>query len=283
MSSYLRDTTLDGSDGGAVLAHVNATALHQAEAERTLLQSQLIQSQKLESVGTLAGGVAHEINNPINGIMNYAQLIEDGLEPERPERAYATEIIRESERIAGIVRDLLAFARQERHAHSPTRPIDIVTGVLSLIRTLLKSDRIALEVDVSERLPQVSCRTHQIQQVLMNLMTNARDTLNQRFPGQAPDKSIRLEAHVVATRNGRLLRMTVSDRGEGIPPENLARVFDPFFTTKPKERGTGLGLAVSHGIAKAHNGDLWVESTVGQGTSMHLDLPLKDRQEETDT
>ncbi|MBT7064878.1 MAG: hypothetical protein HN919_01120 [Verrucomicrobia bacterium] len=152
--------------------------LQDVEAEKILLQEELFQSQKLEAIGTLAGGVAHEINNPINGIMNYAQLILDELGPDSPVSEYATEIGTETERVAQIVRNLLAFARQEKQSLSPERMCDIVNSTLSLVRSVMQNDQIEMEVHVPVDLPLVSCRSQQIQQVIMNLVTNARSALD---------------------------------------------------------------------------------------------------------
>jgi PAS domain S-box-containing protein len=244
--------------------------------EKLSVEMHLRQQQKLESIGTLAGGVAHEINNPINGIMNYAQLILDevGESPENIE-AYATEIIQETDRVATIVRDLLQFARHERDEHSPARVEDIIQSTLSLIRTVMRRDQITLEVDVPRDLPQVECRFQQIQQVIMNLLTNARDALNARYEGYHEDKIMRLAARSVIDDEGVWVRITVEDHGGGIAPEIRERIFDPFFTTKPRDQGTGLGLAISHGIVREHDGRLDVESAAAGPTRFHLDLPAR--------
>ncbi len=244
------------------------------EQERVALEVQLRQQQKLESIGTLAGGVAHEINNPINGIMNYAQLIQDQLPAGSPLAEFTAEILRETQRVATIVRNLLTFARNEKQSHSPARLVDIVEGTLSLMRTVIRRDQITLRVNVPEDLPDLSCRTQQIQQVLMNLMTNARDALNERYPGHDPDKVLNLDARLFEKEGRRWIRVTVEDHGTGITPKVRERMFDPFFTTKSRDQGTGLGLAISHGIVKEHHGELTVESEPGRFTRMHLDLPI---------
>ena len=250
------------------------TERREAEQQKRSLEAQLRQNQKLESIGTLAGGVAHEINNPINGIMNYAQLVLDKLGKDSPVAEYAGEIIHETERVAGIVRNLLSFARQEKQGHSPARIADIVADTLLLIRSIIRKDQITVEVDVPEDLPKVKCRNQQIQQVIMNLMTNARDALNGRYPGYDEDKTIRVTARGFEKEGRRWIRTTVEDHGAGIAPEVRARIFDPFFTTKPRDEGTGLGLSVSHGIVQDHHGELNVESEPGKYTRFHLDLPV---------
>ncbi len=248
------------------------SARRRAEAEKAGLEMEMRQVQKLEAIGTLAHGVAHEINNPIYGIMNYAQLIVDDLGVDSRLGAFAAEIITETQRVAEIVRNLLTFARQEKQSHSPAQITDIIDGTLSLMQAVMRRDQILLELDVPDDLPQLKCRSQQLQQVLMNLMTNARDALNEKYPGYDPDKIIKITA---AAREARgQVRITVEDHGIGIPIAIRNQLFDPFFTTKPKDRGSGLGLSISHGIIQDHGGQLSVESDVGEFTRFHIDLPL---------
>jgi signal transduction histidine kinase len=189
------------------------TERKRAEKEREQMQAQLIQAQKLESIGVLASGVAHEINNPIMGVMGYAQLIHDRWGAGDADLLeYATEIGKESERVATIVKNLLSFARQNEDSHgSPERLRDIVEATLSLIRAVLRHDQVTLEVDVPPGLPQIRCRSQQIQQVVMNLVTNARDALNVRYPGRDAKKKIIISAREV-TRNGKQRAETASSR-----------------------------------------------------------------------
>ncbi len=244
--------------------------------ETRRLEEQLTQAQKIESIGTLAGGVAHEINNPINGIMNYAQLILDRTETPGPLAEYASEILHETRRVAKIVRNLLTFARHEKQSHSPALVGDIVSAVLSLIQAVMRHDQIALEMEIPDGLPTIKCRSQQIQQVLMNLMTNARDALNERYPGYSPQKRLRISAQTIEKAGRGFIRTTVADSGIGVPEEIRDRIFDPFFTTKPKEFGTGLGLSISYGIVRDHGGELSVESEAGQETRFHMDLPVNN-------
>ncbi len=297
--------TVHGKDLFHAIVH-DVSEQKRVEREKEALEAQLRQQQKLEALGTLAGGVAHEINNPISGIMNYAQLIADTVEPTSQPAEYAKEILAETERVATIVRNLLRFARQEKQTHSPARLTDIVEQTLSLVRAVLRHDQIALTVDVPADLPSLKCRSQQLQQVLMNLLTNARDALNAKYPGYHADKTIRITAREVSDicdlqlpicdltsqgigspianrkskiENGgavatRWLRLTVADQGTGIPPEIQPRIFDPFFTSKPRDKGSGLGLSISHGIVKDHGGVLHFETEPGIGTQFHLDLPV---------
>ncbi len=308
---HTRKVSVLGSDGiTKYLLGISEdiTERKQAEEERLLMQAQLIQSQKLEAIGTLASGVAHEINNPIMGVMNYAQLILDILGPDSSVAEYAIEIGKETERVATIVKNLLAFSRKENQADSPARVSDIVKDTLSLIRTVMQHDQVYLEVDVPPDLPKIRCRSQQIQQVLMNLLTNARDALNEKYPGRDENKKVIIRATVLAD-GGRLttlsgpmvsevepveeriaesgqvaesgssqsaIRITVEDHGNGIPEAVRNRIFDPFFTTKPRDKGTGLGLSISYSLVKEHSGKVTVESEVGQWTRFHVDLPVAE-------
>ncbi|MDP6526466.1 MAG: PAS domain S-box protein [Kiritimatiellia bacterium] len=271
--------SLPGPELNGVAFVMDVTARKQVEQERLQLEVQLRKSQKLESIGTLAGGVAHEINNPINGVMNYAQLIidntddTDGRIPE-----LAGEIVIETERVAVIVRNLLQFARQNDQRHqSPARMADITEATLSLIRTVMRHDQILLQVDVPEDLPTIRCRNQQIQQVLMNLMTNARDALNERYSGHDDGKIMSVVAREIQEDGIRWIRTTVEDHGTGISEEVCDRLFEPFFTTKPDKSGTGLGLSISYGIVEDHGGRLTVESEVDKYTRFHMDLPVGEK------
>jgi PAS domain S-box-containing protein len=243
---------------------------------RKRLEAQLRQQQRLESVGTLASGVAHEINNPVQGILNYAELIADRANDPEIVREFAEEITRESHRVATIVRNLLAFSRQEAEQQlEPQGVRTLIEDTLSLIHSILRKDQIAVELTVPDGLPPIRCRVQQIQQVIMNLVANARDALNERYEQFDVAKRITIRASSY-TRAGRgWVRISVADQAGGIPEHVRARIFDPFFTTKGRDQGTGLGLAVSHGIAADHDGELSVDTELGVGSTFHLDLPVQ--------
>jgi len=264
-------------DAGNVLFYdgtvEDITAQREAEAERRRLEMQLRQTQKLESIGTLASGIAHEINNPLTGMINYAELISRRVEDSRL-KDFADAIMTEGARVAKIVRNLLSFSRQEKESHSPARIFDIFSATEALVGQLLKKDQIALDADVPDDLPSLKCRSQQIQQVLLNLLTNARDALNERYPDGHPDKIIGVTARQIADEGRNWIRVVVEDHGIGISKESLDRIFDPFFTTKPRDRGTGLGLSISYGIVRDHHGRLRVESEAGSFTRVILDLPI---------
>ena len=244
------------------------------EKSQQALEAQLRNQQKLEAIGTLAGGVAHEINNPLSGILNYAQLILDELPIDTSSAVYASEIIHETERISEIVKSLLQFSRQEKQSHSYASIYDIINHTILLIQTIIKKDQIELILDIEENLPDIKCRSQQIQQVLMNLLTNARDALNEKYPKFNENKIILLSCRQFTTDGRRWIRIFVEDRGNGIPVELREKIFEPFFSTKPKELGTGLGLSISFGIVKDHHGQIRIESEPGKYTGFIVDLPV---------
>lgn len=244
-----------------------------AAEEKVNLEAQLFRQQKLESIGTLASGVAHEINNPLTGIINYANLIYSRIGDESL-KEYSKGIMDEGQRVAGIVRNLLAFARQEKESHQPADIREIINAALSLLGSVLRKDQIKLEKDIPDSLPLLYCRSQQIQQVLINLLTNARDALNQRYQNNHENKRVQIRVMTLEKDGAPCLRTIVEDYGVGITPEIIERIFDPFFTTKHRNQGTGLGLSVSYGIIKEHEGELWTESVIEQYTRFYMDLPL---------
>lgn len=251
----------------------NERQLAAAEAERDALEIHLRGKQKLAAIGTLAGGVAHEINNPVNGIINYAQLILDDGADRGAACEYARGILEESQRIASIVRDLLAFSRGEGKTGQRCRVCDIVRSTLSLMQTALLKEQIQLDVDIPADLPEVVCHPQRIKQVLVALIENARDSLAARFAGYDPEKRLRVSARQIARDSDPWVRLTVWDGGGGIPAENRDRIFDPFFTTKDRAHSAGLGLAMAHGIVGEQHGRLTVESDGRSFAAFHVDLP----------
>jgi PAS domain S-box-containing protein len=261
---------------GLLINYNDITDEKALEKERARLEEQLRNQQKLESIGTLASGVAHEINNPINGIMNYGQIILD-TKSENPDiNESAKEIIHESQRVAEIVKNLLEFSRQNTESNSTARVEDIIERTLSLIRTVVRHDQIDLKIDVEKDLPDVECRSQQIQQVLMNLFTNARDALNNKYEGYHEDKKIIVQSSRIRKDETDWIRITVEDHGVGIPKSLQEKIFDPFFTTKERHKGTGLGLSISYGIIQEHGGELSFESKEGEYTRFYIDLPIEN-------
>ncbi len=226
-------------------------------------QRQLAQADKLASVGRLAAGVAHEINNPLTGVLSYASLLRKRLGADVSAAEDLDVIVRETVRCRGIIRGLLDFARPTAPARKPMDLNEVVRRAVSVVMTQLSLNQVDLSLDLAQELPIVSADANQIQQVVVNLLLNAADAIG------AEGGTIRL-----TTRPGaRAVELWLQDSGQGIAPEDLPRIFEPFFTTKGNH-GTGLGLAVSWGIVEAHGGSLTVQSEAGKGTRFTLSLPL---------
>jgi signal transduction histidine kinase len=190
------------------------------------------------------------------------------------EASWLKGIIQESRRISEIVKNLLQFSRQDKQSHSYARIEDIIDQTVSLVKALFRKDQIDLSLDVPPDLPSVKCRSQQIQQVLLNLLTNARDTLNEKYPGYHEDKLILLSVTAFDKDDRRWIRMTVEDHGTGMSEQEQLRIFEPFYSTKPKEMGTGLGLSISFGIVRDHHGYFEIDSRKAQYTRIHCILPV---------
>jgi two-component system, NtrC family, sensor kinase len=234
----------------------------------------LLQSDRLASLGQLSASVAHEINNPVAGVLNLSMLMQrilkdDGIPPERiPEfRKYLAQVSSETTRVGRIVSDLLAFSRRSKPHRAGADLNKIVASTVSLIAHKLKLANVELDMDLDAKLPLVWCDGSQIQQVVLNLMLNGAEALHGKEGG-------RLTITTRHDERGGSVTLAIRDNGEGISPENLTRIFDPFFTTKPEGKGVGLGLAVIYGIVQAHGGEVTVKSDIGKGTTFNVTLPL---------
>jgi C4-dicarboxylate-specific signal transduction histidine kinase len=236
----------------------------------------LLHTDRLASLGQLSASVAHEINNPIAGVLNLSMLLQrmlkdDGIPAGRIEefRKYLTQVTNETARVGRIVSDLLAFSRRSKPQRAPGDVNKIVKMTLSLIQHKMKLSNVEVETHLAEALPLVACDQSQMQQVALNLLMNAAEATQGKTERRVK----------VSTNSGDgMVRLVVTDNGEGIPPENLAKIFHPFFTTKPEGKGVGLGLAVTYGIIEAHGGDVEVVSKVGEGTTFTISLPLEPPQ-----
>ena len=269
-------TIIDYKGDKATFAIIRDITKHKrAEEEKKAMQAQLLQSQKLESIGTLASGVAHEINNPLMGMINYAELINSRIK-DNSLKEFSASIIEEGDRVAKIVRNLLSFSRQDKERHSPANIKDIIDASLSLIVSVLHKDQITLVHDIPKDLPMIKCRSQQIEQVIINLLTNARDSLNERYPYYNEDKIVKISVKLFEKDGVDWIRTTIEDHGVGMQEDVIERIFDPFFTTKPRDIGTGLGLSVSYGLIKEHGGELSVESEPGKYSRFHIDLPVNN-------
>jgi signal transduction histidine kinase len=228
-------------------------------------QDQLVQSEKLASLGQLAAGVAHELNNPLGTILLYSDILLKDVGPESPYRADLEVIVNETKRCKGIVAALLEFARQNQVVAQPVDLNPLIRNVVEMSRVQYESRSIQIQLDLDPGLPTIQADQAQLQQVIVNLIENARDAMQ-----SGGTVSIR-------TRNGPIGMVTleVSDNGMGIAPENLSKLFTPFFTTKPIGIGTGLGLAIIYGIIKLHRGQINVRSELEKGTTFTINLPVK--------
>jgi len=244
----------------------------QLEAEREEMQRQLYQSSKLASIGELSAGVAHEINNPLNGIINFAQLLKD---EERPRSEFEKQmidgIIDEGERIAQIVRGLLTFARTDTHELRQVHFADSIKTSIALFGHQFEKEGITVEIDLEPDLPLVRADASRLRQVVLNLITNAYHALKAKTVDSGERKLFRITARR-ASRNDKIVRVEFYDNGVGIKREDLSKVFDPFFTTRRETGGTGLGLSVSFGIVRDFGGTIKVESEEGKFTRFIIEL-----------
>jgi two-component system NtrC family sensor kinase len=239
--------------------------------QRTESETRLLQSEKQASVGRLAAGVAHEINNPLTGVLTFTHLLIRRKDLPEDVRADLQTVARETERVRKIVKGLLDFARQSRLEPEPTDVNKLVADTLALAENQALLKGLALHFTPGEGLPIRTLDRNQLQSALLNIVINAID---------ATEPGGRI---VIATRisvanppgGGKGLAIEVADTGSGIAPENMDRLFDPFFTTKEVGRGTGLGLSVSLGIIERHGGTIRVESEVGRGSTFTIWLPLE--------
>jgi len=235
--------------------------------ERVSLEAQLSQADKLSSIGLLAAGVAHEINTPLAVISSYAQMLTKQMKDDTRLAPLLERITQQTFRASEIASGLLNFSRTSTTEFRETDLNQVIRDTLTLVEHQLKTTRISVQMELDENLPRIHGNPGKLQQVFLNLLLNAKDAMPQG--GQL---------RVSTTANGHV-EAIIADSGGGIAPEYLKRIYDPFFTTKsaPKpgeRRGTGLGLSVSYGIIQEHAGKINVESTVGAGTTFHLEFPL---------
>jgi PAS domain S-box-containing protein len=244
--------------------------------EKMTLEAEAMRASHLASLGELAAGVAHEINNPINGIINYAQMILNRSVSESKEHEIATRVIKEGNRIAGIVRSLLSFARERKEEKSAADIRRVLHDSITLMEAQIRKDGIHLNVDMPEYLPLVMANPQQLQQVFLNIVSNARYALNKKYPLADKDKILSIFCDGINIKDSRFVQITFFDKGTGINSDIMEKVMNPFFSTKPSGEGTGLGLSISHGIVKDHGGRLVMESEEGIFTKVSVCLPVKE-------
>ncbi len=257
---------------GTLAASFNrmASELRDREASLREAQAQVLQSEKLAAVGQLGAGIAHEVKNPLAGILGCAQLSLRKAPPGSPLETNLLLIEKETRRCKSIIDNLLRFARQEKAVREPIDINSVVQDAVAIVSHQLELQGIKVRMELAEDLPMIRGNANQLQQVLMNLMINAHDALEGR-PGTVTATSARAGDDRIELR--------VIDTGPGIPKETQARLFEPFFTTKPRGKGTGLGLAVTYGIVQDHRGDIRVESEPGRGTTFIITLPVLEHEE----
>ena len=237
--------------------------------EQKLLEAhrQLVQSEKMAAFGQLGAGIAHEIKNPLTGILACAQLAAEDLAPESAVSEDLALIEKEAKRCKEIIENLLKFARQEKAEMRPTDINATIQDAVAISNHQMQLNEVHVEVDLESNLPPIQGNANQLQQVFLNCLINAQQAM-EGTPGR-----IRVSSH--RTDDGRV-ELTFADTGPGIPEEIRDKLFEPFFTTKPTGKGTGLGLSVSYGIIQDHDGEIEVESAAGEGSTFRVLLPLSD-------
>jgi two-component system NtrC family sensor kinase len=237
----------------------------QRTEELGAMQARVAQSERLASLGMLAAGVAHEINNPLGGILALTALALEDLHPDDPNRENLEEVLRQSERCRDIVRGLLEFSHQSKISVGLVDLNRILHETLTLISSQSAFFNVNIVREWDPQLPAVMADKSQLEQVFMNMLVNSAHAMEERG------------TITIVTRRATdedAVEVVISDTGCGIPPEDIHRIFDPFFSTKPSGQGTGLGLSIAYGVVTSHNGTITVDSKVGRGTSFTIRLPI---------
>jgi len=231
-------------------------------SERVKLEEQVLRQERLASLGLLAAGVAHEINTPLTGISSYTQMLLEESPIDDPRRETLQKIELQTNRAAEITGSLLNIARPQETGLERVECEDTIREVVQLFEPQIRGRGIDLQLDIQSGLPAISGHKGKLQQVLLNLLMNARDALDS-------GGTIRLVGRTTAGK----IEVLVEDDGIGIAEEDLGSIFDPFFTTKGRGRGTGLGLSITYGIVREHGGEIHVESQPGEFTRFRVELP----------
>lgn len=272
MTTALRNSQEELREWGRTLEQKVAKRtqeLHVAEAEAA-------RGEKLASVGLLAAGIAHELNNPLTGILTFSSLIRKNLPDGSADAEDLDLVIRETKRCAAIIKRLLDFAREKTPEKKFTDINQLVLDTARLIERPANLRDIEISMDLDPDLPPVWADADQMTQVIMNMLVNAQHAIEEK--GSITVRSRRAQKAPGAEPGAQpvaMVELSIIDTGCGIPQKNLKRIFDPFFTSKEVGKGTGLGLSVSHGIVSAHGGMIEVESEVGEGTTFRVFLPLE--------
>ena len=266
----------DAAVGAIVINHRDITSRKVAEESLRETEAELRQAHKMEAVGRLAGGVAHDFNNVLTAIFGYADLLLDQFAEDDPRRSDLEEIRRSAERAASLTRQLLAFSRKQIMQPRVLDLNEVVAGMQNLLARLVSED-ITVQLDLQPRLWPVRADPGQIEQVLMNLAANGRDAMPEggrlTLATSTSEIGEELGRTLPGLAPGSYVTLSVSDTGHGIAPEIQRHLFEPFFTTKQIGKGTGLGLATVYGIVKQTGGGIYLESEVGKGTRFTVYLP----------
>jgi two-component system NtrC family sensor kinase len=245
------------------------TTLEKKVAERTKelveMQARLIQSEKLASLGKLAAGIAHEINNPLGGVLIYTHLLLEDTDKDSGQYENLKKIVKETTRCKDIVKGLLEFSRPKEPEMVPTDIHEAINRALAIFEPQALFQNIQVQKEFSE-VPRIIADSSQLQQVFTNIIANAAEAM--------AGSGILTIRTSLEKQTGRI-KIELSDTGHGIKPENMTRLFEPFFTTKEVGKGTGLGLAISYGIVQKHQGSIEVRSEIGKGTTFTVILPVK--------
>ena len=248
---------------------IGALAIIRDMTEERALFERAARRDKLAALGELVGGVAHEVNSPLTGILAHAQLLQADVPADSDERRFADTIVNEARRAARIVGKLLTFARQNPTERIPTDINQVILDTVELRRYPLRMQGVDLVITLAENLPHVWADPFQLQQVLINLLSNAEQSV---VSHDRPERRIELRSEQSESE----LLVSVADTGSGIAPEHLPHIFNPFYTTKPRGVGTGLGLSISFGIVREHGGSIQATSRPGQGATFTVHLPIRD-------
>lgn len=236
-------------------------------AEIVRAQEQLINAEKLASLGRMAAGVAHELNSPLTGIVTFAYLMIKRMPKENTQDIEDLKvIIDQAERCSRIVRGLLGFSRKTASEKARVNINLLVENTLSMVRNQAKFHNIAFDVDLDKSVPEVTADPNQIQQVFLNLLINSADAMEE-------NGTVKIASRPTEEDGNKFIELEFADTGPGIPEDITGRIFEPFFTTKPAGKGTGLGLSVSYGIIKKHGGQIFLKSGTGGGANFIIRLP----------
>lgn len=263
---------------GALILNIRRSK--KAEDERERLRAQLFQAQKLEAIGHLAGGVAHDFNNILTVILGYGEVIKTDLKVEEPLKHYLEMMVSSAEKAAALTQSLLAYSRKQPVTLKPLNVNDIVRNMEKFLLRII-GERVELKTRLSDAELVIMADKVQIEQVLMNLCANARDAMPAGGLLTIETNTINVDTAFAESHSfdheGRYAMLSISDTGIGMDKETKERIFDPFFTTKELGRGTGLGLSVAYGIVRQHNGYITALSEPGKGSAFRIYLPLLDR------